>query len=353
MLVASEPEVYTHGMRIVSAACLICFLLVLNGLAAPQPRPAATALSPLGSISNSFSKTTWAATRQEIQQAWREALGPFPAKPPLKAVTEGIEYLPEFSRRYIKYQVTPGLFVDGYLLVPRGAKGKLPGVVVFHATTPYGARGAAGLAPEYPESKRHGLFWVRQGYVVWCPRNYINTEGTNWAGNAYNVLAEHPNWTGMTRMTWDAIRAADFMESLPFVDHERIACFGHSLGGKQVVYAMAFDPRYCAGVSSEGGIGLRFSNWDAIWYLGSKINQASWRLEHHQLLALIAPRPFLLLGGGSADDDRSQQFIDAVQPLYDLHGAPGAIRFYNHRQGHVYGDEARELAEEFLRKYLR
>ena len=157
----------------------------------------------------------------------------------------------------------------------------------------------------------------------------------------------------MTRMTWDAIRAADFMESLPFVDKKRIACFGHSLGAKQVLYAMAFDPRYCAGVSSEGGIGLDFSNWDAIWYLGPKIKQSSWNLEHHQLLALIAPRPFLLLGGGSADDDRSQQFIDAVKPLYHLHEVPDAIRYYNHRQGHVYGGEGRTLAEDFLRTYLR
>lgn len=340
-------------MRISGAAWLIYFLLALNGLAEPQPQPAAPAFSPLGSTTNSFSNASWATSRKEIQKLWQQALGPFPTKPPLQTETLGVEFLPEFSRHYIKYQVTPGLFVDGYLLLPRGAKGKLPGIVVFHATTPYGARGAAGLAPEYPESKRHGLFWVRQGYVVWCPRNYINTEGTNWAGNAYKVLADHPVWTGMTRMTWDAIRAADFMESLPFVDHKRIACFGHSLGGKQVLYAMAFDPRYCAGVSSEGGIGLRFSNWDAIWYLGPKINESSWKLDHHQLLALIAPRPFLLLGGGSADDDRSQHYIDAVKPLYDLRRDPGAIRFFNHRQGHVYGGEARTLAEEFLARYLR
>ncbi len=343
-------------MRSIRAAFLFICLLTVNALAATEPRSTSQVypqLSPLFNDSNSAAKSCWLTTRKEIQQSWQKALGPFPQKSRLKTEVLEVEYLSEFSRQYIKYQITPGFVADGYLLVPRGARGKLPAVVVFHATTPYGARGAAGLAPEYPESKRHGLFWVRQGYVVWCPRNYINTEGTNWAGNAYKVIAEHPNWTGMTRMTWDAIRAADFMESLPFVDKKRIACFGHSLGAKQVLYAMAFDTRYCAGVSSEGGIGLDFSNWDAIWYLGPKIKQSSWNLEHHQLLALIAPRPFLLLGGGSADDDRSQQFIDAVKPLYHLHEVPDAIRYYNHRQGHVYGGEGRTLAEDFLRTYLR
>src|SRR6185437_3644635 len=105
-----------------------------------------------------------------------------------------------------------------------------------------------------------GVQLVMRGYIVWCPRNYINTEGTNWAGNARIVLARHPGWTGMTRMTWDAIRAADFLESLPNVDAKLIGCLGHSLGAKEVLYAMAFDPRYKAGVFSEGGIGLHFSN---------------------------------------------------------------------------------------------
>ena len=35
--------------------------------------------------------------------------------------------------------------------------------------------------------------------------------------------------------------------------------------------AAAFDERYRAVVFSEGGIGLGFSNWDAVWYLGKKI----------------------------------------------------------------------------------
>jgi dipeptidyl aminopeptidase/acylaminoacyl peptidase len=75
----------------------------------------------------------------------------------------------------------------------------------------------------------------------------------------------------MTRMVWDARRAADYVASLPRVDRRRIGCLGHLLGGKEVLHAMAFDQRYKAGVSSEGGSGLQFSNWEAPWYLGPRI----------------------------------------------------------------------------------
>ena len=288
-----------------------------------------------------------------MKRQWTEVLGPFPKhKPPLKTKVLATEETPEFKRQHIRYQVEAGLYADGYLLTPRKVSGKLPAVVVFHPTTPFGARGVAGLEPAYPREKWQGVDVVRCGYIVWCPRNYINAGGADYAGNATAVLARHPGWTGMTRMTWDAIRAADFLESRPEVDRKRIACLGHSLGAKEVLYAMAFDERYCAGISSEGGIGLTFSNWEAPWYLGPQVRRPGFRLEHHQLLALVAPRPFLLLAGDSADDQRSLVFLNAVRPIYALLGAPANLEWLDHHQGHTYGPPAQAAVEDFLRRRL-
>jgi dienelactone hydrolase len=299
-------------------------------------------------------KVSWFKQRASLRLAWEEILGPLPkAKAPLKTEAGATERLPDFTRQLVRYQVEENLFTDGYLLVPTAGRGRLPAVVVFHPTTPLQAKGVAGLAADYPEEKWQGVQLVRRGYVVWCPRNYIETEGTNWAGNAARVLARHPDWTGMTRMVWDAIRAADFLESLPDVDRRRIGCLGHSLGGKEVLYAMAFDERYRAGVSSEGGIGLKFSNWEAPWYFGPKIKQPGFNHENHEVLALVAPRAFLLLAGDSSDDDRSWSFIQAVLPVYRLLGAQENIGWFNHHQGHRYGPEARAVAEEFLDHHLK
>ncbi|MBE0542684.1 MAG: dienelactone hydrolase family protein [Verrucomicrobia bacterium] len=296
----------------------------------------------------------WRKQREVLRTEWLKVLGEFPKKKaPLKTEILETERLPEFIRQHVRYQVEDGMFTDGYLLTPREAKGKLPAVVVFHPTTPLQARGVAGLEPSYDAEKWQGVQLVQRGYVVWCPRNYINTAGADWKGNAQRVRARHPDWTGMTRMVWDAIRAADFLESLPNVDRKRIGCLGHSLGGKEVLYAMAFDERYRAGVSSEGGIGLRFSNWDAVWYLGDCINQPGFAREHHEVLALAAPRAFLLLAGESADTDASSAFIEAVRPVYALLGAAEKVRLLNHRQGHRYPPEARAAAAEFLDRHLK
>jgi dipeptidyl aminopeptidase/acylaminoacyl peptidase len=296
----------------------------------------------------------WRKQREVLRTEWLKVLGEFPKKKaPLKTEILETERLSEFTRQHVRYQVEDGLFADGYLLTPREAKGKLPAVVVFHPTTPFQARGVAGLEPSYDAEKWQGVQLVQRGYVVWCPRNYINTTGADWKGNAQRVRERHPDWTGMTRRVWDAIRAADFLESLPNVDRKRIGCLGHSLGGKEVLYAMAFDERYRAGVSSEGGIGLRFSNWDAEWYLGDRINQRGFAREHHEVLALAAPRAFLLLAGESADKDASGAFIEAVRPVYALLGAAENVRLWNHRQGHRYPPEARAAAEEFLDRHLK
>ncbi len=299
-------------------------------------------------------RRAWRRQRARLKAQWQAVLGEFPkTKAPLKARVLTTEELTDFTRQLVTYQIEESLFTDGYLLTPKATKGKLPAVVVFHPTTPLQAKGVAGLAPDYPEEKWQGVQLVRRGYVVWCPRNYIETEGADWAGNAARVLARHPSWTGMTRMVWDAIRAADFLESLPNVDRKRLGCLGHSLGGKEVLYAMAFDDRYQAGVSSEGGIGLQLSNWAAPWYLGTKISQPGFSHENHEVLALVAPRAFLLLAGDSADSDRSWAFIQAAKPVYELLGVPNNLGWLNHHQGHRYPPEGRAVAEAFLDQHLK
>jgi len=295
----------------------------------------------------------WISNREKLQADWFTVLGSLPRqRPELHPEILSTEHLLHFSRLHVRHQSEPGVFTDGYLLKPHAAKRAARALVVFHPTTPSQAKAVAGLDPSYPEEKWMGLQFATNGYVVWCPRNYIYREGANWSENAARVRAGHTNWTGMTQMVWDAIRAADFLESLPEVDPRRIGCIGHSLGAKSVLYAMAFDSRYQAGVASEAGIGLPFSNWDADWYLGSAIRDSGLKLDHHQLLALAAPRAFLLLAGESADGDGSQVYLDAAAPVYRLLGKPENLVLYNHRQGHRYPTEAKVVAEAFLDRHI-
>jgi dienelactone hydrolase len=156
----------------------------------------------------------------------------------------------------------------------------------------------------------------------------------------------------MGKVTFDASRCVDFLETLRAVDRKRIGCIGFSLGAKEVLYAMAFEPRYQVGVFNEGGIGLRMSNWTDPWYLTDKMKPFIPNLEHHQVLALVAPRPFLVLGGDSADGDASWPFVKAVLPVYELYGARDRVGLFNHKGKHSFPREARQLAYRWLDSWL-
>jgi hypothetical protein len=158
-------------------------------------------------------------------------------------------------------------------------------------------------------------------------------------------------------MLYDAKRAVDVVEALPSVDRNRIGAFGHSLGAKEVLYLAAFDERVKASVASEGGLGFRSTNWDAPWYLGPAIRDEKFPLNHHQLVAMIAPRPFLVLGGesgpGAADGDRSWAILQPTLPTWQLYGCVSRVGLLNHREGHTVSPPTFASSVQWLQTYLR
>jgi len=112
------------------------------------------------------------------------------------------------------------------------------------------------------------------------------------------------------------------------------------------------DSRIAAAVASEPGIDLKFSNYEDYWYLGERAGKLGPGMDHHELLALIAPRPFLLIGGDSSDNDNSWHYINAVRPLYAQAGKVDRIGYLNHRKGHTPTPESVKLAMEWLMRFL-
>ena len=92
---------------------------------------------------------------------------------------------------------------------------------------------------------------------------------------------------------------------------------------------------------------MSFSKYDYYWYLGEK--RPTDGTDHHELLALIAPRPFLLIGGDSADNDKSWHYINAAKQVYAV---PERIGYVNHRTGHSPTPKAVELSMNWLVRFL-
>ncbi|MCS7014894.1 MAG: dienelactone hydrolase family protein [Gemmatales bacterium] len=298
------------------------------------------------------SRAEWEKQRERLRQYWLQVLGqPELKRPDLAAKVVSTETLADHIRYLVQFVTEGEDTLRAYLLVPKNLKAgeRRAAVVVFHPTTKDTLHEPVGLGQRAENA--FALFLTQRGYVTLSPECYI-MKGEGPKRQTELLLQRIPGWTGMGKMTWDASRCVDFLRTRPEVDGKRIACWGHSLGAKQVLYAMAFEPRYVAGVFSEGGIGLRMSNWADVWYLSEKIRPLIPQREHHQLLALCAPRPFLILAGNSADGDLSWFFIKEARTVYALYGATERIGLHNHRAGHRLPQEARDLAGRWLDYWL-
>lgn len=152
-------------------------------------------------------------------------------------------------------------------------------------------------------------------------------------------------WGSIAAWAWGLSRAVDYFETDKDVDAGRIAIMGVSRLGKTVMWAGAHDTRIAmviASFSGEGGAALSRRNYgETIAHLTAPTrypyqfcaNYGKWAdkvdefpVDAHMLVALIAPRPVLLLTGNTDKwSDPYGEFLAAVaaEPVYELLGKQG------------------------------
>ncbi len=268
---------------------------------------------------------------------------------------------PEF--RAVRYlQATgPGHFQKVIVLYPKQptdpAQGPLPCAVVPF----YQPETVAGLAPASEkeglrasddltlagEVRQMGRHLARLGFVVACVEAFpFNTvpepsakdgEGGEpmdwWQVAAEEIARRHPGWTGLGKLVHDTSLALDLLLEQPGVDPTRVLMMGHSLGGKMAFYTGALDARVSCVIASDFGLPWRSTNWQKPWYLGPKVPADDCGMAHHELLALLAPRPFFLIAG-ETDNSQAWHYFQAARPVYDLYGAGDRLGCIDHASGH-------------------
>lgn len=327
--------------------------------------------------------------REELRQAMLEYFGPGPAAEeavePDLAITEKTDQ-GDHERWRMEYNVHADDRATGYLLIPKPVPEtgkKLPLILALHPTSLIGKDRVIGKYAEPAssdserrdrEARQYALDLVRRGFLVFAPdragfgeRRLLGDPKASVTRqmDAYREFLKE-RWPGW-RLTagknvWDLQRALDFLTKMEFVDADRIAAIGHSLGSWDSIMIAAMDDRVKALVANSGGmVEFKEDLWrdpDALRAFLADPERQSLRPNANIFLMLIAPRPMLYLW--SLDDPYEKGKPNVLEGMRAIHKyyesqytgknpwfrPPFSIYFHGH--GHNFPPEARMLAYRWL-----
>ncbi len=303
----------------------------------------------------------WAKRRTDTLANMQEVMGPLPQnsrKVPLDIkVTEEIK-TDHFVRKKLTYAAEKDDRVPAYLLIPLGARGKLPAVLCLHQTVSIGKGEPVGLGGK--ENLRYAVHLVERGYVALAP-DYPSF------GDYKYDFSHSPYRSGSMKAIWNNMRAIDLLQSLSEVDGERIGCIGHSLGGHNTMFTAAFDSRIKALVSNCGFTsfpkyyGGNLKGWTSDRYMPRIAGVFDLKAEKvpfdfPEVVAAFAPRAFL--ASAPVRDDNFEvsgvkDCIAAAKPVYELLGAKDKLAANYPDCAHDFPPEARRVAYEWLDRWLK
>lgn len=302
------------------------------------------------------SLSEWNKKKKEINAKWKALIGKPSIDTPPEVNVKIIKTYDEdiYWGKLMYLEVEPGIWEKIYLMIPKNpVRTPTPAVIVpFYDVDVPAGKNLGGRRGDRPKGVTHFSYLaVQQGYISLAVRWFGESYGEGYPEAVANLHTRHPECTGMGKWVWDAQIVVDYLYSLPIVDKDNIGIIGHSMASKMAFYLAAMDDRISVAVMSEGGISLRFANYDAYWYFGEYIRDLQEHTDQHELLALLAPRPLLLIGG-NIDKDESWYYINAGREVYNLHNKKENIGFFNHATGHSPTPEAVNLAFEWLNHFL-
>lgn len=199
---------------------------------------------------------------------------------------------------------------------------------------------------------------VQRGYIAATADAYHLTyfgsprergDGTLWDKVGAAIVKDHPEWTGIGKLTADTQLMVTALAEDGRVDAGNIGIAGHSLGGKMAFYAGCLDQRIKAIMASDFGMLWERTNWNDLWYWGDKLEKIkALGMEHSGLLGCAAPKPFCLLAGADDNEESWQMMLRA--PGY---GKGERLVIYNHGTGHRPPWEVLCQGYDFLDKWLK
>ncbi|MBM3234704.1 hypothetical protein FJZ31_00215 [Candidatus Poribacteria bacterium] len=317
----------------------------------------------------------WHQEQQRIIDGVMKVLGPFPAaKIPLDPKIISAEDCGGYIRPKISIAVQPDDHMPAYLLIPKNIKGRVPAIICFYGTTSGAGKettvGLSGREPGSPPARNYSfaLDIVEAGFVAFAADYLRDGERIKPGRQPYDTTdfyEQFPDWSIHGKDIWDNSRAIDYLQTLDFVDAEKIGMTGHSYGGHSTIFAAALEPRIKVAVSN--GPVSDFLHHGMHWGVpkGARNSQSlpamrPYVLDHtlplpvtfYEFTALIAPRPLLV---GQAVGERrpmEEENYAAVKQVYQALGYGDRVLYHWYAGDHDYPPEARQAAVDWFRRWL-
>jgi dienelactone hydrolase len=317
-----------------------------------------------------------AAWRDSTRETVREIVLPYEASAPFAP-----EVIDEVDRgcyvaRRIAFNVTDESRVAALLLVPK-SEGPFPAALMLHD---HGSRFDIGkekwIAPWYDEARlassrewAEKYFSGRYPGEVLAERGYVvlAADALGWGdreGNGYeaqqalaaNLFNIGSSLAGL--MALEDIRAAEFLESLPETDDERIAALGFSMGAFRAWQVAALSDAVDAAVV-DGWM----ATYEGLMVPGNNLlkGQSAWymthpgmarKLDYPDFASLSAPKPMFVMDGEEDPLFPAEAVSSAFDKMARVWNAFGAANAFETRlwegKGHIFSADMQDAAYDWL-----
>jgi len=262
----------------------------------------------------------WRKRLPEKRRRWREMLGldPLPPRTELKVTVTGILDRGNYVVEKLHFQPLPDCRIACNLYRPKKVEGKLPAVI-------YVCGHASAGKSHY---QLHPRWFAEHGYVSMILDAIQIGENGGFHHGTY--LKEWWHWYSQGYSpagveVWAAMRAADYLQSRPDVDPDRLGITGNSGGGTISWFTGAADTRFKVVVPScqTGNVyqHVRDRTIDGHCDCTYWVNTYGW--DFPDVAGLIAPRPLLVCAASEDHLFRPYAFRDLVYRVRGLYLAYG------------------------------
>jgi hypothetical protein len=312
----------------------------------------ADAVLQLSRMASTYSNLSqWKVRAESVRKQIRRGAGlePYPKRTPLNSVIKNKRVFDGYSVESVAFEARKGFLVYGNLYRPLSSKDSnaesqktYPGILCphGHAQPPNEGRYRA-------DQQNRCATLARMGAIVFS----YDMIGF---GDSRHLGWKHQHPQALTLQTWSSIRAIDFLESIPDVDHQRIGVTGCSGGGTQTFLLTALDQRVAVAVPVVMVSAHFFGGCNC--ESGMPIHKTkNFETNNAEIAALAAPRPMLLVSvGGDWTKNTPKVEFPYIQNVYKLYGSMKNVEnVHLPKEGHGYQISKRQAMYPFMVKHLK